>query len=67
MSQTRYLRSVIDLTWRERLIAAWYGRLAVSAVVRPDRLEEVKIGLFEGTPEDAERWIDTGDRHVATQ
>jgi hypothetical protein len=62
MAQTRYLRSVIDLTWRERLIACWYGRLAVSAVVRSDRLEEVKIGAFVGNGEQADHWIAEGTR-----
>lgn len=62
MAQTRYLRSVINLTWRERLIAVWFGRLAVCAVVRPDSLDEIQIGPFIGTGEDAEHWIAEGNR-----
>lgn len=62
MSQTRYLRSVIRLTWAERLIALWFGRLAVSAVVRPDSLDEIQIGPFDGNAEQAERWIAQGER-----
>ena len=62
MAQTRYLRSVIDLTWRERLIALWFGRLAVSAVIRPDSLDEIKIGPFVGDGSQADHWIAQGDR-----
>jgi hypothetical protein len=62
MAQTRYLRSVIDLSWRERLIALWYGRLAVSAVVRPEGLEEIKIGPFAGDGAQADHWITEGSR-----
>lgn len=62
MSQTRYLRSVVNLSWRERLIAVWYGRLAICAIVRPDSLEEIKVGPFPGDSEQAERWIKEGTR-----
>jgi hypothetical protein len=61
MAQTRYLRSVIKLSWRERLMAL-RGRLAVSAVVRMGELTEIKIAPFPGNAEDAERWIETGSR-----
>lgn len=63
MAQTRYLRSVINLTWKERAIAFLRGRLAVSAVVRPSgELTEIKVGPFNGTPAESERWIATGSR-----
>lgn len=62
MSQTRYLRSVVDLTWRERAIAFFRGRIAVSAVVRHDgELREIKVGPFDGDETDADHWVDTGE------
>jgi hypothetical protein len=61
MAQTRYLRSVIRLTWKERFAALTFGRLAVSATVRPDQLEDIKIGIFPGDGKQADHWIETGD------
>lgn len=61
MSQTRYLRSVIKLKIRERIAALFFGRLAVTATVYPDRLEDITIGIFPGDGEMADRWIKTGD------
>lgn len=62
MAQTRFLRSVIRLTWRERLTAFLRGRLAVSATVRPGALDDIKIGPFQGNENDAEHWMKTGQR-----
>jgi hypothetical protein len=61
MAQTRFLRSVIKLTIKERIAALFFGRLAVTATVYPDRLEDITIGIFPGDGNDADQWIKTGD------
>ena len=60
MAQTRYLRTVLTLTIRDRLRLLVRGRLAISATVYYDRVTDERARIFHGTPADADRWITTG-------
>jgi hypothetical protein len=60
MSQTLYLRTVIQLSWRERMTMLRTGRIAISATVYPNRVEDVKASPFPGSQVAAAHWIAAG-------